>query len=186
MLQPILNLDKQLLLFLHSKGSIQFDFFWVFITNPIHWIPLVILILFGGFKVFKFNKTIGLFFIISLSSVISLLIVNLIKNTVQRLRPINDPSINESIRSVLFANDFSFVSGHSAVSFTITFLSYWILKNHYRFAFLLFLFPLLFAYSRIYLALHFPLDIIAGALLGYVIACITYKITDRYLRLNSF
>ena len=49
MLQPILNLDKQLLLFLHSKGSIQFDFFWVFITNPNHWIPMENLILFGGF-----------------------------------------------------------------------------------------------------------------------------------------
>jgi len=107
--------------------------------------------------------------------------VNLIKNSVQRLRPINDITINESLRVLIEQNDFSFVSGHSTVSFTIAFLSFWILKKYYKYAYILFLFPILFAYSRIYLAVHFPFDIIVGMGLGFVIALIFYRLTHFFV-----
>ena len=175
-LNSILNYDKQLLLFLHSKGSITWDSFWIFITNPLHWIPLFFLLFFLGYKVFGFKKTSLITIITALSGVFSLLTVNLIKNYFQRLRPINDTSINNAIRILVEQNDFSFVSGHSTVSFTISFILFWVLKKHYKYIFLIFIFPILFAYSRIYLAVHFPIDILFGMLLGYVIALIFYKI----------
>ena len=68
------------------------------------------------------------------------------------------------------------MSGHSTVSFTIAFLSFWILKKHYKHAYILFLFPILFAYSRIYLAVHYPIDIIVGMVLGFLIALLFYKL----------
>ena len=108
-------------------------------------------------------------------------IVNIIKNYIQRLRPINDASINKSIRILVEYNDFSFVSGHSTVSFTVAFLSFWILRKYYKYAFLIFIFPILFAYSRIYLAAHFPIDIIAGMLLGYLIAFGFYKLMNYFV-----
>lgn len=174
----LVNYDKQLLLFLHSKGSITWDGFWLFITNPLPWIPLVFLFFYLGYRSFGFKKTILITLITVLSGVFSLLIVSLIKNYFQRLRPLNDSSINNSIRVLVEQNDFSFVSGHSTVSFTITFILFWILKKKYKYAYVLFLFPILFAYSRIYLAVHFPIDILFGMLLGYLVALIFYKIIE--------
>lgn len=183
-LNSLINYDKQLLLFLHSKGFIFWDDFWLFITNPLHWIPLFFILFFLGYKTTGFKKTILITLITAFSGVISLLIVNIIKNNIQRLRPINDTSINSNIRILVEQNDFSFVSGHSTVSFTITFILFWILKKHYKYSFLLFLFPILFAYSRIYLAVHFPIDIIFGMLLGYIIAIIFYKIIHFFVLKN--
>lgn len=152
-----------------------------FITNPIHWIWLFFVIYFFGHRVFGFKKTTVISVFIALSGISALLFVNWIKNIVQRLRPINDISVNKSIRILIEQNDFSFVSGHSTVSFTIAFLSFWILKKHYKHTYLLFLFPILFAYSRIYLAVHYPIDILVGMVLGYVIAVIFYKLTNHFV-----
>lgn len=180
-LNSLINYDKQFLLFLHSKGSIFWDGFWLFITNPLHWVPLFFMLFFLAYKAVGLKKTFLITLITVLSGVISLLIVTIIKNNIQRLRPINDTSINSNIRVLIEQNDFSFVSGHSTVSFTVTFILFWILKKHYKYIFLLFLFPILFAYSRIYLAVHFPIDIIFGMLLGYIIAIVFYKIIHFFI-----
>ena len=105
-----------------------------------------------------------------LAGIMAFICVNLIKNSVKRIRPLNDATINEGIRNLIDASDYSFVSGHSTISFVIAFISYWTLRKHYKMIYLVFLFPLFFTYSRIYLAAHFPLDILAGMLLAYVIA----------------
>jgi len=180
-LNTLIGYDKQLLLFLHSQGSSNWDPFWIILTNPLYWIPLFFLLLFLGVKVFDLKKAILVTLFTTISASTALIIVNLIKNYFQRLRPINDPSINKNIRLLIESNDFSFVSGHSTVSFTIAFLSFWILKKHYKHAYAIFLCPILFAYSRIYLAAHFPIDIFAGMILGYVIAIVFYNIAPLFV-----
>lgn len=181
MAHTIIGYDKQLLIFLHSLGCSYWDDFWIFLTNPLHWIPLFFLLFFLGFKAFGSKKSLLIALIAAINAATALAIVNLIKNYFQRLRPINDLSINNNIRLLIESNDFSFVSGHSTVSFTIAFLSYWVLKKQYKYAFSIFLFPLLFAYSRIYLAAHFPLDILVGMILGYLIAVVFYKIIKLFV-----
>ena len=180
-METLINYDKQLLLFLHSKGSLTWDTLWLFITNPLHWIPLFFIIFFLGYKALGGKKASIIMVITALNTGTALIIVNLIKNAVQRIRPINDVSINNTIRVLIDQNDFSFVSGHSAVSFTIAFITFWVLKKHYKFIFLIFLFPMLFAYSRIYLAAHFPVDIVFGMFLGYVLALVFYKIIKVFM-----
>lgn len=177
----IISYDKKLLLFLHSKGSITWDNFWLFITNPTHWIPLLFVIIFLGYKTFGVKKSIFIILLTILSGASALLIVNFIKNTIQRVRPVNDTSINDTIRVLIEPQDFSFVSGHSTVSFTTAFITFWVLKKHFKLIFLIFLFPIFFAYSRIYLAAHFPIDILFGVVLGYLIARIFYKIIKVFI-----
>lgn len=177
----LINYDKQLLLFLHSQGAIYWDSFWIFITNPLNWFSLFFVLFFLGNRVFGLKKALFVVILTVLSAGLSLIIVNLIKNYFQRLRPINDSSINKSIRVLIEQNDFSFVSGHSTVSFTIAFISFWILKKHYKYTFLIFMFPLLFGYSRIYLAAHFPIDILFGMFLGYLIALFFYAMAKRFI-----
>ena len=180
-LNSLISYDKQLLLFLHSKGSITWDSFWLFITNPVHWIPLFFVIFFLGYKALGVKKSALIVLLTALSGVTALLIVNFIKNAIQRVRPINDVSINDTIRVLIVPQDFSFVSGHSTVSFTIAFITFWVLKKHFKLIFLVFLFPILFAYSRIYLAAHFPIDIVFGMFLGYLVALIFYKIIQLFI-----
>ena len=184
LLNSLIEYDKQLLLYLHSQGFEFWDGFWLFITYPPHWIPIFFLLFYLGFKAFGLKKAIYIAIFTAVSAAMSLLIVNIIKNYFQRLRPINDTSINRSIRVLVEAVDFSFVSGHSTVSFTIAFFSFWVLKKHYHFSLLIFIFPLLFAYSRIYLALHYPIDIFAGMVLGYFIAVLFYKLTYYFVLKN--
>ncbi|UMB59670.1 phosphatase PAP2 family protein [Lutibacter sp. A80] len=183
-LGSLIEYDKQLLLFLHSKGIEFWDGFWLFVTYPPHWIPLFFLLFYLGYKAFGLKKALYILILTALSAGTSLVIVNIIKNIFQRLRPINDVSINKSIRILVEANDFSFVSGHSAVSFTIAFFSFWVLKKQYKGVLLIFIFPLFFAYSRLYLALHYPIDIFVGMLLGLFIAIVFYKLA-RLLVLKS-
>jgi undecaprenyl-diphosphatase len=110
---------------------------------------------------------------------------NLFKVTFQRLRPCNNPEINTIIRLVKPSNSFSFFSGHAANSMaTMTFL-FLLLKKYYRYAFLVFLFPLIFAYSRIYLGLHYPMDILTGYLFGASFGFIAYKLYQKYVLKNS-
>ena len=177
-LNSLIKYDKQLLLFLHSKGTTAWDSFWIFITDPIHWIPIFFILFLVGHKAFGVKKAALISLFTVLGAIISLLIVNVIKNYIKRLRPINDDSINDSIRILVETHDYSFVSGHSTVSFTIAFLFYLIFKKTYKFSIFIFLFPMLFAYSRIYLAVHFPLDILFGMFLGYVLAVLIFKLTN--------
>lgn len=180
-LHSLIEYDKQLLLFLHSKGSVTWDIFWLFITNPLNWIPLFFLLFYLVYTIYDFKKTFFISLLTFIAGFLSLTTVNIIKNFIQRKRPINDESINETLRILIEQNDFSFVSGHSTVSFTIAFISFWILKKNYKYAFLIFLFPILFAYSRIYLAAHYPIDILVGMLLGYIIAFIFYRLIKRLI-----
>lgn len=169
-LEALVDYDKQLLLFLHSLGGTKFDNFWITITNPYVWIPLIFLLFFLGYTTFGLKKSLLISLLLVLAGLLAYSCVNLIKNSVRRIRPLNDPSINDGIRVLIDPSDFSFVSGHSTISFVIAFIVYWTLRKDYKLIYLIFLFPLLFAYSRIYLAAHFTLDILAGMLLAYVIA----------------
>ena len=106
---------------------------------------------------------------------------NLFKEHFQRLRPCNDEEIKGIIRIVKTSPSFSFFSGHAANSMATTVFAFMILKKHYKHTYLLFLFPLIFAYSRIYLGLHFPGDILTGYTFGATFGFICYKLYQKYI-----
>ena len=109
-------------------------------------------------------------------------ITNFFKFNFERLRPCNNEDIKGIIRLVKTSNTYSFFSGHAANSMaTMTFL-FFFLKKQFRFSVLLFIFPLIFAYSRIYLGLHYPLDILCGYLCGFTLGFVMYKV---YLKVQQ-
>jgi len=105
---------------------------------------------------------------------------NFFKDYVQRLRPCNDPEINGIIRIVKSSQSYSFFSGHATNSMATTMFIFLFLRKYYKQAYLLFLFPLVFAYTRIYLGLHFPLDIITGYAFGGTFGYLFYRIFAKY------
>lgn len=176
MLEKIRSLDTQLFIYLNGLGSETYDGLWLLITRQINWIPLFILLLYLIFKKIGVKQTLFLLLFVAVLVTITDQTTNLFKNGFQRLRPCNNPEINSFIRVVQFRDSFSFFSGHAANTMAVATFLYLILHRHYRYFGLLFLWPLIFAYSRIYLGLHYPIDIISGYLCGFIFGFLMFKI----------
>lgn len=157
-------------------GSEDYDSLWLFITKQLHWTPIFLLVFYLMFKKIGWKNL--LLVLVSLALLIAFTdqFTNLIKNNFQRLRPCKDPQICDIIRVVKSSDTFSFFSGHAANSMASTVFIFSILRKHYKYAFLLFLFPLIFAYSRIYLGLHFPGDILTGYFIGTIFGVTFYQL----------
>lgn len=185
MLEKVLAFDTQLFIYLNSLGSETYDGFWLLITKQLNWIPFFLVLLYLLYKKLSVKNILILLLFVAVLILIADQTCNFIKYTFERLRPCNNPEINSVIRIVKPSNSFSFFSGHATNSMaTMTFI-FMILKRHYRFAFLVFLFPLIFAYSRIYLGLHYPLDILTGYLVGASFGFIAYQLYQKYVLNDS-
>lgn len=177
----IIQQDKELMIFLNNLGSETWDLFWITVTNKRAWIPLYLLLLYLIFKAFGTKK--GLLILLTVAILITFAdqFTNLIKNTFERLRPSNDPSMLEQLRVLHKSRDFSFFSGHASNSFANTTFLFLLLRKYYKYIGLLFIWPILFAYSRVYVGVHYPLDIFSGMLFGVLSGFIFYKISIKIL-----
>ncbi|MXN92817.1 phosphatase PAP2 family protein [Flavobacterium sp. Sd200] len=184
MLEKLQQLDTDIFVYFNSLGSQTFDPFWEMITRFYYWIPVFAVVVYYAFK--KLGKK-HAFLVLGMVALVILFTdqtTNLIKFLVKRPRPCNNPEIADVIRAVQRRISFSFVSGHASNSMAVTFLAYNILKPYVKYIGLFFLWPFIFGYSRIYLGLHYPGDILCGylygLLTGWVIFLLYKYLRDRY------
>lgn len=178
--------DKELFTYLNGFGDEKWDWFWLLITEQKHWIPLFIYLLFLLFKIFDLKKGIVLILLITLFITFSDQLVNIIKYYYMRLRPCNDPDLELSIRAIIHRNSYSFVSGHSTTSFAMTSYFILLLKPYFKQIRFLIIWPILFAYSRVYLGVHFPLDIFTGMYIGMFEGLLFFYITQKIFEIKYF
>lgn len=185
-MEQLLTLDKELFVFLNGLGSEAFDGFWKIITKQAYWSPLFLAVFYLIQKKVGW-KNLGII-ILFLAVLITFTdqFTNLVKNHYERLRPCNDPEIKDFIRIVIHRSSYSFFSGHAANSMASTVFIVLIMRKYYKFAGLLFFFPLIFAYSRIYLGLHFPLDILTGYVFGIASGLTFFRIYQILGRKYNF
>jgi undecaprenyl-diphosphatase len=176
MLEKIITYDKQLLVYLNNLGSTKYDWFWILVTDQKNWLPVFILFFYLMYKNLGKEKFLLAVFAIAFIILFADQTSYHFKNYFQRLRPCNNLDIKNSLRFVIEARGFSFYSGHATNSMGATTFIFLVLRKYYKHAYLLFLFPLLFAYSRIYLGLHFPIDILTGYAFGILYANIFYRL----------
>lgn len=176
MLDKLLLLDVQLFVYLNGLGSETYDAFWLFITKQTHWTPFFLVLLYIIYKKKGGKQTLYVLLFVSVLILITDQCTNLFKYGFQRMRPCNNPEIKTIIRIVQSRSSFSFFSGHAANSMAAAMFIYHLIKPYFKYAFLLFLWPLIFAYSRIYLGLHYPLDILCGYLFGMMTGLFVYRI----------
>ena len=116
MFETIIQKDKELLIFLNNLGSEQWDTIWLIITNQFYWAPLFLFVFYLIIKSFGWKRGGIMILAMILLVTFSDQFVNLIKNTTARLRPNNDPEIQDTLRTLINPQSFSFISGHATTS----------------------------------------------------------------------
>lgn len=181
MLEDILNWDRETFIYLNGLGIEKYDAFWSAVTNFNHWIPLFILFIYLLFAKFPLKKAFAMLGMLVFLIFLVTTLTDLTKEVVARLRPNNEEEINTLIRIVKSPTNFSFFSGHASSSFSITTLLYLFLRTKFRWSWLFYIWPILFASSRIYVGVHYPIDIIVGALVGIGCAFLVYMLYKRLI-----
>ena len=188
MIEEIINFDEIIFLYLNSLGSKSFDFFWLLITNKFLNFIIYFSLLFAVFKRYGRTKALNVF----LLAVILIFIVdqttNLSKFFFGRLRPCYDEQISLLSRLVTSncGGKYSFFSAHASNSFALaTFFSIIFKKLKILRIVIVFL-ALLIAYSRIYIGVHYPLDVIIGALFGVFFSITYVHFINKYLKNKLF
>lgn len=180
-METLLQADRELLLYLNSIHTPLWDnFFWIFTSIPV-WIPFYLAIVIVFFKRYGARglwPLLALVFVILLCDQIS---SSFFKEFFERLRPSHEPSLDGIVRLVngKKGGRFGFVSSHAANSFGLAMFTALLFRKWY-FSLVIFLWALVNSYSRIYMGLHYPGDIIGGLLLGLLCGAFVYWLYKRF------
>jgi undecaprenyl-diphosphatase len=173
MLEKILQIDQELLIFLNGLHSPFFDVLMWWMTGILFWLPILVIILCFMWRYYK-KKMILILAFFALSILLSDQVSVFIKNKTVRLRPTHNTEISHKPHLHVYKNGdvykggkYGFVSSHAANSFSLTLLFIYFFKPvNKRLRWLFILYPLIFSYTRIYFGVHYPLDIICGFVVG--------------------
>lgn len=186
MFERLLQWDRDTFVYLNGLGIEKYDVFWSITTDISTWIPLfIVFIVLLALKFQKREALLRIFWVVVLALFITLL-THLTKEWVARLRPNNEQEINTLIRILKTPTDYSFFSGHASSSWSITVLMFLFLRKKFKWGLLFFTWPLLFCISRIYVGVHYPLDILVGALVGIASGLLFYKLYNPLAKKSAF
>jgi undecaprenyl-diphosphatase len=177
MLEKLVAIDRNLFLWLNSHNAPFFDKVMWFISGTLEWLPLYLALI--GYIIYRYRWR-SVVVILSILIAVALadqLAVKAFKEVFQRLRPSQNPEIQNLVHIV---NDYrggmyGFVSNHAANTFALAVFSSLLFRNKCFTLFIL-MWASIVSYSRIYLGVHYPGDVIFGALLGATIAMLVYCI----------
>jgi undecaprenyl-diphosphatase len=172
------QIDQQLFLFLNSANSPFWDKVMNFMSLKEAWAPLYLAILI--YLGIRYKRK---FWIIILFIILAVVLADqtsvLIKNAVDRPRPCHESSLQGLVHIVngMCGGTYGFVSSHAANSFNVALLSLMFIKKRW-YTVCIIIWAATVSYSRIYLGVHYPGDVLCGAILGALIGWGVYKLYE--------
>ncbi len=182
MIDYLKNIDLNLFFTINKFHSPFFDGIMFFVSSKWFWIPIILIVLFFSIKNFRKNFYIPIlallfcFFLTDRANSVS-------KKLTKRYRPSHNTEIQTQVHIVngYRGGLYSFFSGHAANSLGLALLASMFFRKKWLTIFLV-SWSVLVSYSRIYLGVHYPSDIIVGWICGALIAVLVYKISVKIFK----
>jgi undecaprenyl-diphosphatase len=180
MIEQLLEYDAQLFLFLNNLGSPTWDGLWLVITHKLTFVPLYVILLFLLYRKFGLKALLIFVVIIALMITFTDQVTNIFKRTFERPRPCGEANLIDHMRFIAErCGKYGFFSGHSSNSMAAAIFAGLMLKPYYKnLIFILLFWSVIVAYSRIYVGVHYPLDIFCGLTFGAISGFIFFKLAN--------
>lgn len=183
-IQQLIDIDRQWLLDWNGSDSLFWDgLMWV-VSDTKTWLAAAAMLL---YIIFKNNKLLhALFILVMIAVVITLadqFASGVCKPYFHRFRPAQDPELMYLVKVVngYRGGLFGFMSSHAANTFAFAAFMSLLVRNRWMTC-VMFLWAVIPSYSRIYLGVHYPGDVVCGAIAGCIIACIVYRLYRLVVR----
>jgi membrane-associated phospholipid phosphatase len=182
MWEQLLRFDRALFENINSVWTNPlFDAVMPFMRHYLHWAPLYLFLALFVLLNFKTNGIWWMVFFLVTVALTDMTGTYIFKHNIGRVRPCNDPVITH-LRLLLerCAGGSSFISNHAANHLGMgMFIFITFRKNFKNWAWLGIAWAVLIAYSQVYVGVHYPLDVICGALLGLAFGGLTGTIFNK-------
>ena len=163
----LINLDTKFFLAVNGLHNETWDTIMVWVSGKTTWWPFYMLLLLFLAWTKRWQLAVMLFFVVAVITLTDQTSVHLFKNLFLRLRPCHEPSLEGMVHIVngKCGGQYGFISSHAANAFGVALLLIlWVRK--WWFSTLMISWATLIGYSRIYLGVHYPGDVLGGALWG--------------------
>ena len=168
MIDQLIQWDTDLFIYLNGLGSTSWDAFWNTVTNKLTSIPLYAILLYLIYRVLGWRGFLFMIPLIALMVLFTDQVTNLFKDGFQRPRPCRNQALDDVIRYVAVrCGKYGYFSGHAANSMAVAVFSGLLLRKSYApLIFVLLFWSAVVSYSRIYVGVHYPLDVLSGMIFG--------------------
>lgn len=184
----IQDMDMQVLSLFNGSDNIMLDQMVQILTSGLTWIPLYVMLF---FVVMRNNETMGQIALVVGSAIFCVLFADglvdgIIKQLAERWRPSNDPTFKYMVQVVddIRPKGYSFCSAHAANTMSLA-IFFSLLIRSKMLTITLVIWSLINCWTRLYLGVHYPSDILCGMIIGIIVGILVYLLYYKiYLRIS--